>query len=163
MNITSKIITVSDFKKLSEKGIFDKKKIVFTNGCFDILHSGHVLYLQEAISLGDILVLGLNSDSSVKRLKGKHRPINTEHDRAIVLSALSSINFIIIFNEDNPYNLIKEISPDVLVKGGDWDINDIIGSDIVQAKGGLVKSLAFKEGQSTSIILQKIKQQNETT
>ena len=152
-----KLITIEDFINLKQQGKFENKKIVFTNGCFDILHSGHVLYLEEAASLGDILFLGLNSDSSVKRLKGSSRPINCERDRAIVLSGLSAIDYIIIFEEDTPWNLINAIIPDVLVKGGDWKIENIVGSDIVLKNGGIVKSLIFQENQSTTNIINKIK------
>lgn len=134
------------------------KKIVFTNGCFDILHSGHVKYLAEAKELGDILILGLNSDSSVKRLKGKDRPINNEKERAVVLSALYTISYIVIFEDDTPYKLIKHIKPDILVKGGDWEPKDIVGSDIVNSYNGEVKSLSFIEGKSTTDIINKLKE-----
>ena len=152
-----KLITIDDFKSLKQQGVFKNKKIVFTNGCFDILHSGHVLYLEEAASLGDILIIGLNSDCSVRRIKGSNRPINQERDRAIVLSSLSVIDYIIIFTEDTPYNLINIIVPDILVKGGDWEIKNIVGADIVLKNGGKVKSLIFQEGKSTSNIIEKIK------
>jgi rfaE bifunctional protein nucleotidyltransferase chain/domain len=157
MSIHNKIITIQDFQAMQESGVFRDKKIVFTNGCFDIIHSGHVLYLQDAKSNGDILILGLNSDDSVKRLKGAERPINSQEDRAIVLAGQSAIDYIIIFNEDTPYNLISQILPDVLVKGGDWAVEQIIGHDIVLTKGGVVKSLMFKEGQSTTRIIEKMK------
>ncbi len=133
-------------------------KVVFTNGCFDILHSGHVLYLEEASQQGDLLVLGLNSDQSVKRLKGESRPVNNQEDRAIVLSAISSIDYIVIFEEDTPFSLIEKIKPNVLVKGGDWTIDQIVGSDIVLSNGGSVKSLSFKEGKSTTSIIRKVVQ-----
>lgn len=132
------------------------KKVVFTNGCFDIIHRGHVSYLNEAKSLGDILVLGLNSDRSVKRLKGESRPVNTEEDRKFVLENLKSIDFVVIFEEDTPYNLIQLLKPDVLVKGGDWKASDIIGSDIVLDLGGEVKSLNFIDGFSTTSTIDKI-------
>ena len=134
------------------------KKIVFTNGCFDILHSGHVQYLAEAKELGDILILGLNSDSSVKRLKGETRPINNESERVVVLSALCSISYIVIFNEDTPYKLINHIKPNILVKGGDWRSKDIVGFDIVSSYNGEVKSLSFIEGKSTTDIINKLKE-----
>ena len=134
------------------------KKIVFTNGCFDILHSGHVQYLAEAKKLGDILILGLNSDSSVKRLKGSNRPINNEQERAVVLSALYSISHIVIFKEDTPYKLINHIKPDILVKGGDWKPKDIVGSDIVSSYNGEVKSLSYIDGKSTTDIINKLKE-----
>ena len=132
------------------------KKIVFTNGCFDILHKGHVAYLNEAKALGDILVLGLNSDASVKRLKGSERPINQENDRKFVLENLKAVDFVEIFTEDTPYELVKKIQPDILVKGGDWPVEKIVGHDIVFAKGGQVFSLNFVDGYSTTQIIQKI-------
>jgi rfaE bifunctional protein nucleotidyltransferase chain/domain len=156
MSCFEKIITLGKFQELKSQGYFKDKKIVFTNGCFDIIHSGHVLYLEEAASLGDILILGLNSDSSVKKLKGDTRPINNQHDRAVVLAGLSAVSFIIIFDENTPYNLIKSVIPNVLVKGGDWAVEDIVGHDIVGQSGGEVKSLLFKEGQSTTSIINKI-------
>ncbi len=132
-------------------------KTVFTNGCFDILHEGHVAYLQEARALGDALVVGLNSDASVRRLKGAERPINTESSRASILAALSCVDYLCIFSEETPYRLISEILPDVLVKGGDWEPDSIVGADIVKACGGEVLSLAFKSGHSTSGLIEKIR------
>ena len=133
-----------------------KKRIVFTNGCFDILHPGHVSYLNEAKSLGDLLVIGLNSDSSVKRIKGEDRPVNSEIDRSFMLKNLKSVDEVFVFNEDTPYDLIKALQPDVLVKGGDWRPDQIVGSDIVLARGGEVKSLSFIVGHSTSSIISKV-------
>jgi rfaE bifunctional protein nucleotidyltransferase chain/domain len=137
------------------------KKIVFTNGCFDIIHAGHVQYLQQAKNQGDILIVGLNSDNSVKRLKGANRPINNQQDRKIVLEALRSVDYVIIFDEDTPYNLIKQINPDVLVKGGDWRVDEIVGSDIVLKNGGEVKSLLFIDDTSTTSIIEKILSQKD--
>ncbi len=134
------------------------KKIVFTNGCFDIIHAGHVEYLQEAAELGDILTIGLNSDSSVKRLKGKNRPINSQIDRAKVLAGRETVSYIVVFDDDTPYMLIDHIKPDVLVKGGDWQPEEIVGADIVLANGGSVRSLSYKEGYSTSSIINKMKE-----
>lgn len=131
------------------------KKIVFTNGCFDILHRGHVAYLNEAKNLGDILIVGLNSDASVKRLKGEMRPINKEQDRKFVLENLKSVDFVEIFNEDTPYNLIDSIKPNILVKGGDWKPDQIVGSDIVLKSGGQVRSLQFIDGFSTTKTIEK--------
>lgn len=130
------------------------KTLVFTNGCFDILHSGHVAYLNEAKAQGDYLIIGLNSDASVKRLKGEQRPINKELDRKFVLENLKSVDCVQIFEEDTPLEIIKQICPQVLVKGGDWKIDQIVGSDFVIANGGEVKSLIFKDGYSTSKIIQ---------
>lgn len=132
------------------------KKVVFTNGCFDILHTGHVSYLNEARACGDILVIGLNSDASVKRLKGETRPVNSELDRKFVLENLKAVDYVFIFEEDTPLNLIKEINPNVLVKGGDWKVEQIVGSDFVIANGGEVKSLQFVNGYSTTNIINKI-------
>ena len=132
------------------------KKIVFTNGCFDILHRGHVTYLSEAKKLGDLLVLGVNSDASVKRLKGPERPINNEKDRAYVLSQLKAVDFVEIFSEDTPLNLILTVKPNVLVKGGDWKIDQIVGGKEVRASGGQVFSLNFVDGYSTTSLIEKI-------
>lgn len=132
------------------------KTIVFTNGCFDILHIGHLRYMQEASTYGDVLVVGLNSDASVKRLKGNDRPINSQEDRAELLSALEFVDYVIIFEEDTPYNLIKKIQPDVLVKGGDYSPENVVGKDIVEARGGKLKLLQFVEGKSTTGIIKKI-------
>lgn len=133
-------------------------KIVFTNGCFDILHYGHIDYLCKAADMGDILIIGLNSDSSVKKLgKGPNRPIQNENDRALILSSLHFVDAVVIFEEETPYELIKIIQPDVLVKGGDWKEEEIIGADIVKSKGGLVTTIPFVEGYSTTNIENKIK------
>ena len=134
----------------------ERKKIVFTNGCFDLLHVGHIRYLSQAKKLGNFLIIGLNSDSSVKVLKGKDRPINSFEDRAVLLSALTSVDLVIIFEELTPENLIKEIVPDVLVKGGDYNIEDIVGFQTVIQNGGLVKSLSFYDGYSTTNYINKI-------
>lgn len=132
------------------------KKIVFTNGCFDIIHKGHVTYLAEAKKLGDLLVVGLNSDASVKRLKGPERPINNELDRQYVMSQLKPVDFVEIFTEDTPLNLILKVNPKVLVKGGDWKIEQIVGGKEVIAAGGDVFSLNFVDGYSTTSIIHKI-------
>ena len=134
------------------------KRIVFTNGCFDILHRGHVTYLAEAKKLGDLLVIGLNSDESVKRLKGPQRPINNENDRLYVLSQLKSVDFVEIFNEDTPLNLILKVLPNILVKGGDRKIDQIVGAREVIANGGDVFSLNFVDGYSTTSIIHKIQE-----
>jgi rfaE bifunctional protein nucleotidyltransferase chain/domain len=132
------------------------KKIVFTNGCFDILHRGHVTYLSEARKLGDLLVVGLNSDESVKRLKGPERPINRESDRQFVLSQLKAVDFVEIFSDDTPLDLILKVRPKVLVKGGDWKIEQIVGAKEVIADGGQVYSLNFVDGYSTTSLINKI-------
>ena len=136
----------------------EKETIVFTNGCFDILHVGHVRYLQEAAKLGDKLVVGLNSDDSVRRLKGEERPVNKQLDRAEVLCSLGFVDYVVIFEEDTPYELIKEIQPDVLVKGGDYIPEEVVGKDIVENRGGKLVLIPFVEGKSTSKIIEKIKQ-----
>ncbi len=132
------------------------KKIVFTNGCFDILHPGHVTYLNEAKSLGDILVIGINSDASVKRLKGETRPVNSESDRKYVLENLKAVDFVEIFTDDTPLNLILKVHPHILVKGGDWKVEQIIGGKEVVQWGGEVKSLSLVPQKSTSNIIAKI-------
>ncbi|WP_374075338.1 D-glycero-beta-D-manno-heptose 1-phosphate adenylyltransferase [Bdellovibrio bacteriovorus] len=131
------------------------KKIVFTNGVFDLLHVGHVRYLQEARSLGDALVVGVNADASVKRLKGPTRPVQTENDRAEILAGLWAVDFTVIFTEDTPANLIEKVRPDILVKGGDWKIDQIVGAPFVQSYGGKVMSLQFVDGKSTTKIIEK--------
>ena len=133
------------------------RKVVFTNGCFDILHVGHVRYLAEAKKQGDILVVGLNSDSSVRDLKGPERPLQSEDERAEILSQLKSVDYVVLFSEPTPKTLIESVEPDVLVKGGDWAIKDIVGSDFVLERGGEVKSLQFVPGRSTSNLVDKIK------
>ena len=127
-----------DAQDLIRKLKSENKKIVFTNGVFDIIHRGHVEYLNEAKSLGDILIIGMNSDKSVKIIKGDKRPIVSEENRAFVLSNLKAVDYVILFDEDNPFNLISSVLPDVLVKGADWNIDKIIGADIIQANGGKV-------------------------
>lgn len=132
------------------------KKIVFTNGCFDILHIGHARYLQEAKSLGDYLIVAVNSDRSVRVVKGPGRPVMKQEERAEMLAALGCIDAVIIFDEETPLNVIEYLMPDVLVKGGDWKPEDIVGSDVVLAAGGEVRSIDFVEGASTTGILKKI-------
>ncbi len=132
------------------------KRIVFTNGCFDIIHVGHVRYLKEARELGDVLVVGLNSDISVRTIKGSNRPIVPQGERAEVLSSLKYVDYVVIFGEPDPYNTIAAIKPDVLVKGGDWGIDKIIGRDIVESYGGKVCTIPFIEGASSSGIIEDI-------
>ena len=134
------------------------KTIVFTNGCFDILHVGHKRYLEQASALGDIFVIGVNSDASVKRLKGPSRPVNPEQDRMEILSALSFVDYVVLFDEDTPYNIIKKIQPDILVKGGDYKPDEVVGKDIVEARGGRLELISFVEGKSTTNIINKINQ-----
>ncbi|MET0384487.1 MAG: D-glycero-beta-D-manno-heptose-7-phosphate kinase [Polyangiales bacterium] len=134
------------------------RRVVFTNGCFDILHAGHVRYLDQASRLGDVLIVGLNSDDSVRRLKGPSRPINREHDRALLLAALSSVSFVTVFGDDTPLALIEGVLPDVLVKGGDWHPDDIVGGSAVRAAGGRVEALPFVAGQSTTQIIARARE-----
>ena len=134
----------------------EKKKIVFTNGCFDLLHVGHIRYLSNAKKLGDFLIVGLNSDESVKILKGQNRPINQFEDRAMLLSALRSVDLVIMFEEQTPENLINKVVPDVLVKGGDYDIEDIAGYHTVIKNGGKVRTLDFYIGYSSTNYIKKI-------
>jgi D-glycero-beta-D-manno-heptose 1-phosphate adenylyltransferase len=146
-----------DFEKIKESLVRQKQKIVFTNGCFDIIHRGHLEYLNEAKALGDFLVVGVNSDSSVKKLKGKDRPVVGQEDRAFVLLNLKPVDAVIIFDEETPYDLINFVRPDFLVKGGDWKEDDIVGSDIVKSYGGKVISLKFVDSYSSTNLIEKIK------
>lgn len=155
-SITNK---VNDWQKADDQIIKWKEKglkVVFTNGCFDLVHYGHLHYLAAASDLGDKLIVGLNSNASVKRLKGKHRPINDDLTREHLLASLQCVDLVVAFEEDTPLKLIELISPDVLVKGGDWEVKQIVGSDWVLSKGGSVQSLPFVEGYSTTKIEAKI-------
>ncbi len=132
------------------------KKVVFTNGVFDILHKGHVDYLNQAKVLGDVLVVAINSDASVRRIKGVNRPIVPQLDRACLVSNLKSVDYVCIFDEDTPYETIKLLRPDLLVKGADWKIEDVVGRDIVEGRGGKVVTIQYLEGKSTTNIIKKI-------
>ena len=154
--INNKIQTCQQIEKTITHWKSKGYKIVFTNGCFDILHYGHIHYLAEAQALGDKLIVGLNSADSVRRLKGANRPINDETTRQYLLAALEVIDAVVVFDTDTPYDLIQLIMPDILVKGGDWQPEQIVGSDIVLAAGGAVKSLPFIDGYSTTNIERKI-------
>ena len=155
--IHNKIQTWEDIKQTVTDWKSKGYKIIFTNGCFDLLHYGHIHYLAEARDLGDKLIVGMNSAASVRRLKGEHRPINDELTRQHLLAALEPIDALVVFEDDTPLDLIKMIMPDVLVKGGDWKPHQIVGSDVVLASGGEVKSLPYLEGYSTTNIEQKIR------
>ena len=148
----------SDMKQILQSLRNEGKKIVFTNGCFDVIHPGHVLYLKEAKALGDVLVVGLNSDDSVKRLKGPERPINSQEDRMVVLQALKPVDYVVLFDEDTPEKLIMEVEPDVLTKGGDYLKENVVGAEFVEKLGGVVVILPFVRGKSTTSIVEKIKQ-----
>ncbi len=143
-------------KEIIGKWRGDQKIIVFTNGCFDIIHRGHVEYLREAKLLGDILIVGLNSNVSVRRIKGKPRPYQDEQDRAAILSALKMVDMIVLFDEDIPLELICELKPDILIKGGDYDWDSIIGAKEVESWGGSVKIIPFLKGYGTSKLVEKI-------
>ena len=152
-----KIKDISAAKELVQQWKKTGKKVVFTNGCFDILHLGHVDYLEKARALGDKLVLGLNSDNSVSRFKGPNRPIQDQNSRSHVLASLQFIDLVVFFDEDTPFNLISRLLPDVLVKGSDYLAENIVGADVVKSNGGVVKTIEFVPGYSTSRIIQKIK------
>jgi rfaE bifunctional protein nucleotidyltransferase chain/domain len=155
--IQSKILLDrSELENLLAIWKFKDQKIVFTNGCFDIIHRGHVEYLAKAASLGDQLIIGLNTDASVKRLKGAARPVQDENTRALVLASFSFVSKVILFDEDTPYELIKLVQPDILVKGGDYKPEDVVGHDIVEDKGGTVVTLDLVEGHSTSSLIKKM-------
>jgi D-glycero-beta-D-manno-heptose 1-phosphate adenylyltransferase len=150
------IVERSELIKIRQRLREENKKVVFTNGCFDLIHAGHVDYLLKAKSLGDILVVGLNSDSSVKRIKGEKRPILQENERAFILSNLKPVDYVTFFDEDSPKELIDELIPDILVKGADWPIDKIVGRDVVEANGGKVVAVEFVNNQSTSMIISSI-------
>ena len=152
-------VVSTDFFQNEFQNIRGSQKVVFTNGCFDLLHAGHVAYLQEAKEQGELLVLGLNSDSSVRGLKGPTRPIQKEDDRAFILAGLGCIDYVCLFSDETPIDLIKAVKPNVLVKGGDWKPEQIVGSDFVLERGGEVKSLKFVEGRYTTNIVDIITQQ----
>ena len=155
-HINGKIVAQDFFVQNEE--ILHRQKIVFTNGCFDILHRGHITYLAQARQLGDLLVVGLNSDASVRRLKGPERPVNDEQSRALLLAALEMVDYVVLFEEDTPYNLILKVKPDLLVKGGDYDIDNIVGADFVRQRGGEVRTIPFVQGFSSSSIIDHLKQ-----
>ncbi len=155
--MNSKLYSRRSIVQITNRLRKNRKKIVFTNGCFDILHAGHVEYLERAKKFGDVLILGLNSDASTKRLKGAGRPVNSQKDRARVLAGLACIDYISIFNEDTPRNLIHLIRPHILVKGSDWKISSISGAADVFSWGGKVKRVRLLKGRSTTNILKKVK------
>jgi D-beta-D-heptose 7-phosphate kinase/D-beta-D-heptose 1-phosphate adenosyltransferase len=155
--IKDKIKVLEQAREACASWQLNNESVVFTNGCFDLIHPGHALYLESAKKMGDRLVVGLNSDLSVRRLKGDSRPIQDQMARAIVLASMAAVDLVVIFEEDTPMALIKSLRPDTLVKGGDWQVSQIVGGKEVQAYGGEVKSLMFEEGFSTTDIIQKIK------
>lgn len=155
--IKGKIVTAEQLRS----SIVSGSKVVFTNGCFDLVHQGHIDYLSKARDLGDVLVVGLNTDASVRRLKGPHRPVNNEYSRALLLAAMVFVDYVVFFDEDTPYELIKIVQPDILVKGSDYRPEDIVGYDVVTAKGGRVETLDFLPGFSTTAIERKILENNK--
>ena len=154
----SKIIKRTEINSLVRKLKRKGNKVVFTNGVFDIIHRGHVEYLLKAKSLGDVLIVGLNTDNSVKKFKDKNRPVNKQRDRAIVLLALKPVDYVVFFNEERPDKLIEEVQPDILVKGSDYKLNEIAGAKFVKSYGGQVKRIRFIHGYSTSKIIKKLLQ-----
>jgi len=151
-----KIKGQEDLKKALKRAKKSKKRIVFTNGCFDLLHPGHISYLKKAKGLGDILVVGLNSDSSVKRLKGRKRPLTPQRKRLEMLASLEFVDFVTLFNDLTPIKLIKKLKPNILVKGADWKKKDIVGSAFIKSYGGTVKRIAYLKGYSTTALIKKI-------
>jgi len=155
--IQRKILKQPELDRMLAYWRFKDQKIVFTNGCFDIIHLGHIDYLAKAAALGDKLIIGLNTDASTRRLKGPHRPINDENARAMIMASFSFVDAVVLFDEDTPYNLIRTVQPDILVKGADYRAEDIVGYDIVTSKGGKVETLEYLPGYSTSLIEKKIR------
>ncbi|MBP6184120.1 MAG: D-glycero-beta-D-manno-heptose 1-phosphate adenylyltransferase [Saprospiraceae bacterium] len=156
--ISSRIVTPEKLRAHRSRWTMQGQKVVFTNGCFDILHEGHLRYLADARDLGDVLVVGVNSDASVRRLKGSERPVNNETSRLLMLAGLLVVDMVVLFEEDTPLELIQIVHPDVLVKGGDWATEQIVGSSWVQGYGGEVRSLPFHQGFSTTGLIGKIRQ-----
>jgi D-glycero-beta-D-manno-heptose 1-phosphate adenylyltransferase len=154
----TKILTKEQLAPVLQRARTQKKRIVFTNGCFDLMHVGHTRYLQAAKDLGDLLVVGVNSDASVRSLnKAPDRPIVPDAQRAEVVAALSSVDYVVLFDEGNPHSLITSLQPDVLVKGGDWSVERIVGREIVEARGGVVRTIPLVPGVSTTSIIQRIR------
>jgi len=153
----SNIKSQKEIKEIRNQLKNSNKKVVFTNGCFDLIHSGHVDYLVKAKEMGDILIVALNTDQSVTRIKGEKRPILKQEERAFIVSNLKPVDYVTFFEEDTPAEIINELIPDILVKGADWSIDKIVGKEIVEANGGEVKTIKFVNDQSTSKIIQLIK------
>ena len=154
------VFTKTEAKNRIQEWQSDGEIVVFTNGCFDLLHRGHIEYLTEAKGLGSKLIIGLNGDVSVRKLKGINRPIQLEHDRAVILDALQVVDAVVIFSEETPLELIRELKPDILVKGGDYSEDSVVGADDVRKNGGAVRILPFRKGCSTSLLLEKIQEIN---
>ncbi|MFI5395151.1 MAG: D-glycero-beta-D-manno-heptose 1-phosphate adenylyltransferase [Candidatus Binatia bacterium] len=158
-----KLLTLSELKRRLKSARDSGKRIVFTNGCFDLIHPGHIRYLRAAKRLGDVLVVALNSDASIRRLKGRGRPLVTARDRCEVVAALEMVDYVTVFSDDTPYQVIKRLQPDVLVKGGDWQPDQIVGADLVRAGGGTVRSLPFARGYSTTSLVKKVQRRRPGT
>jgi rfaE bifunctional protein nucleotidyltransferase chain/domain len=158
--LSQKILDHGELSKTAQRWHTQGKKIVFTNGCFDIVHPGHIAYLTEASELGDVLVVGINTDQSVKKLKGENRPVNDEFSRSQLLASMFFVDAVVFFNEDTPINLINAVKPDVLVKGGDYVIDTIVGAKETLERGGKVKVLSFLPGYSSTSIIDKVKHLN---
>jgi D-beta-D-heptose 7-phosphate kinase/D-beta-D-heptose 1-phosphate adenosyltransferase len=152
----SNIKSRKEIKEIRDQLKKESKKVVFTNGCFDLIHAGHVDYLVKAKEMGDVLILALNTDASIKRIKGEKRPILLQDERAFITSNLKPVDFVTFFDEDTPAEIINELIPDILVKGADWSIDKIVGREVVEANGGEVKTIKFVNDQSTSKIIQSI-------
>lgn len=152
----SPVVSLNELKSIREALKAENKKVVFTNGCFDLIHGGHVDYLSKSKALGDLLIVGLNTDDSVRRIKGNKRPVLKQDERAFILANLKPVDYVVFFEEDTPEKLIGELIPDILVKGEDWDIDQIVGKDIVERKGGEVRTIEFVNDQSTSRIIELI-------
>jgi rfaE bifunctional protein nucleotidyltransferase chain/domain len=154
--MTNFVKSLDELVEIRKSLMQQKKKVVFTNGVFDILHAGHVDYLTKTKQKGDVLIVGVNSDSSVRRIKGPTRPIVPQHERAFIISSLKPVDFVVIFEEDTPHETIKKIIPDVLIKGADWAVDNIVGKDIVEANGGKVETIEFVNNQSTTNIIKTV-------
>jgi D-beta-D-heptose 7-phosphate kinase/D-beta-D-heptose 1-phosphate adenosyltransferase len=151
-----KVLSLNALLKVRRALRRQKKRVVFTNGTFDILHRGHVEYLAKAKRLGDVLIVGLNTDASIRKIKGPKRPINPNADRAAVLSSLAAVDYVCFFGEETPHTLISKLLPDVLVKGADWRVHDIVGKDIVERNGGVVKTIRLTPGRSTTNVIHRV-------
>ena len=158
--MTAKLKSLDQLAAIAAQARRDGKSVVFTNGCFDILHRGHVHVLRQAKSLGDLLIVALNSDLSVKAIKGPRRPVLSEIDRVELIGAMEMVNYVVLFDEPDPYNLIAAIKPNVLAKGGDWSAEKVIGADLVEQAGGRVELIPYLEGFSSSAIIERILNEN---
>ena len=154
--ISDKIVSRSKLAQILRNSAYSRLKVVFTNGCFDILHAGHVTYLEKSREMGDILVVGLNSDSSVKKIKGPLRPLVPEEDRAVLLGALESVSFVTLFDEETPLKLIEELKPHILVKGKDYEDKEVVGQTVVENNGGKVELVELVEGRGTTNVIQEV-------